>query len=194
MSKAQQHMDNIEFFAAEHPSEFSWLNQNKETNSFAGSLWDQLNTKGFLTDNQLKYCKPKAGPKSVGVSESGCEKMLKAFSTARSSGLRKLRLHVKDYIFSLAGENSVNAGSIYVKTGYYDQYLGKITPKGEFFPPRNVKQEIISEITDICRDPLTKAIMHGKETGRCSCCGRELTNPESIARGIGPICAAKWGW
>lgn len=25
--------------------------------------------------------------------------------------------------------------------------------------------------------------------GRCCRCGRELTNPESIARGIGPVCA-----
>lgn len=29
----------------------------------------------------------------------------------------------------------------------------------------------------------------GHATGWCGICGRELTNPESIARGIGPICA-----
>jgi hypothetical protein len=27
--------------------------------------------------------------------------------------------------------------------------------------------------------------------GRCCCCGRALTTPESIASGIGPVCAAK---
>ena len=31
-------------------------------------------------------------------------------------------------------------------------------------------------------------------TGACSCCGRELTNQVSIDRGIGPICAVKFGW
>lgn len=26
--------------------------------------------------------------------------------------------------------------------------------------------------------------------GRCGCCGRKLTTPESITRGLGPVCAA----
>jgi hypothetical protein len=37
-------------------------------------------------------------------------------------------------------------------------------------------------------------VAYGKRTGACSCCGRELTNGESIDRGIGPICAEKYGW
>lgn len=31
----------------------------------------------------------------------------------------------------------------------------------------------------------------GRETGICQICGRELTDPDSIAKGIGPICAGK---
>lgn len=31
----------------------------------------------------------------------------------------------------------------------------------------------------------------GVETGNCICCGAVLTNPDSIAAGIGPICAGK---
>lgn len=34
-----------------------------------------------------------------------------------------------------------------------------------------------------------EAAAYGRRTGRCMCCGRTLTNPESIAAGIGPICA-----
>lgn len=30
--------------------------------------------------------------------------------------------------------------------------------------------------------------------GKCCCCGRKLTTPESIESGIGPICAGKKGW
>lgn len=37
------------------------------------------------------------------------------------------------------------------------------------------------------------ATAFGKRTGRCGVCGRELTDPESIAMGIGPICAEKFG-
>jgi hypothetical protein len=31
-------------------------------------------------------------------------------------------------------------------------------------------------------------------TPRCKLCKKELTNPESIARGIGPECAEKFAW
>ena len=30
------------------------------------------------------------------------------------------------------------------------------------------------------------------KTGKCSVCGRTLTNPESIARGMGPVCYRKY--
>jgi hypothetical protein len=33
----------------------------------------------------------------------------------------------------------------------------------------------------------------GRRTGICMICGTRLDNEESIARGIGPICWAKWG-
>lgn len=32
-----------------------------------------------------------------------------------------------------------------------------------------------------------------RHEGRCACCGRTLTTPESIDRGIGPECASKSG-
>lgn len=38
------------------------------------------------------------------------------------------------------------------------------------------------------------AITYGREIGACSMCGRTLTDPESIAAGIGPVCAEKAGW
>jgi hypothetical protein len=37
-------------------------------------------------------------------------------------------------------------------------------------------------------DPLAAARENGVLTGRCSCCGRPLTDPTSISYGIGPIC------
>jgi hypothetical protein len=39
--------------------------------------------------------------------------------------------------------------------------------------------------------PSGYAVQHA---GKCCCCGRTLTTPESISSGIGPICAAKAGW
>lgn len=36
---------------------------------------------------------------------------------------------------------------------------------------------------------IEQASAYGRKTGRCMICGRLLTNPESVERGIGPICA-----
>jgi hypothetical protein len=45
-------------------------------------------------------------------------------------------------------------------------------------------------------DKLTEeqAAMFGKKTGHCCICSKLLTNPESVAKGIGPVCADNMGW
>lgn len=40
--------------------------------------------------------------------------------------------------------------------------------------------------------PKEAAIRYGRELGHCAMCGSELTNPDSIEAGIGPICAEKF--
>lgn len=46
----------------------------------------------------------------------------------------------------------------------------------------------------IARDPAAASMRYGRELGHCGVCGLELTNQESRARGIGPVCAGKMGW
>lgn len=46
----------------------------------------------------------------------------------------------------------------------------------------------------IAADPAAASLAYGRELGHCGVCGRTLTHPESIDRGIGPICAEKMGW
>ena len=46
----------------------------------------------------------------------------------------------------------------------------------------------------VAADPAAAARVSGKDTGVCCCCGAELTDPVSIAAGIGPICAGNWGF
>jgi hypothetical protein len=50
----------------------------------------------------------------------------------------------------------------------------------------------IRRITPADRMTLEEAKAYGKETHRCCVCGIELTNPDSIEAGIGPICAGKF--
>jgi hypothetical protein len=49
--------------------------------------------------------------------------------------------------------------------------------------------EAMKQILD---DPLGCMERYGRETGTCGACGRLLTDPDSVARGIGPVCAAKF--
>jgi hypothetical protein len=46
----------------------------------------------------------------------------------------------------------------------------------------------------IAADPRAASELFGKKLGRCGICGRSLTDEDSRARGIGPVCAAARGW
>jgi hypothetical protein len=85
-----------------------------------------------------------------------------------------------------------NVGCLYVKAD--GVYMGKITLTGEFRPAYGIDPSaVIEALTAAQKDPTAAAIAYGRETGNCSCCGRELTNAESIALGIGPICLDRLG-
>ena len=42
-------------------------------------------------------------------------------------------------------------------------------------------------------DSIEQKVALGRQTGVCQFCGRKLVNEESVQRGYGPYCAAKWG-
>jgi hypothetical protein len=85
-----------------------------------------------------------------------------------------------------------NVGCIYVKQD--GCYMGKITLAGEFRPAYGIDPaSVIEALNNAQQDPTAAAIAFGRETGNCSCCGRELTKADSIALGIGPICLDRLG-
>lgn len=43
----------------------------------------------------------------------------------------------------------------------------------------------------MCRRATFTASAYGMFTGKCGICGRPLTDPESVGRGIGPDCLGK---
>jgi len=87
---------------------------------------------------------------------------------------------------SMAPDRGRNPGALYVVRIADDEYLGKIV--GTTYTGREAPGLAI-----IAADPRAAAVRHGQEYGQCSCCGATLTNADSIAAGIGPICATKWG-
>ena len=72
------------------------------------------------------------------------------------------------------------------------EYQGKIMG-GKFIAVGAAHKDTAALLLEIAKNPGAAARMYGKKTGTCCCCGRELTDPVSVANGIGPICAENWG-
>lgn len=51
-----------------------------------------------------------------------------------------------------------------------------------------------SVLEEISKDPKAASLLYGAKLGHCGVCGRTLTDEESRAAGIGPVCRAKKGW
>lgn len=115
------------------------------------------------------------------------------FDAATASGYKKPSYRAEGLVLSLAASWSKNPGAIYVKsTG--GAYYGKVVGKTFSATQEGRRDGVEALLLEIAKDPLAAAIKYGQRTGNCACCGRLLTNHNSINLGIGPICAQKWGW
>jgi hypothetical protein len=114
------------------------------------------------------------------------------FETAVSNGYKKPCYRAEGLVINRAPDTGNNPGALYVKDEQ-GTYMGKILGT-TFTPNREGREGKAADLLNaIAADPLAAALRYGQRTGRCSCCGRELTRESSINAGIGPICAEKWG-
>lgn len=177
--------------------EIKWIIAHASTNDFAFSLDKQLLRSGTLTENQVaavtraiaRETAAAAGGTAVALAGAGVEKIQEAFATAIGNGLKRPKMRLADFVLKLAPATGRNKGALYVTAG--ESYLGKIAD-GQFTASRDCTAEKQTEIVALCSDPLKAAVAYGQQTGICACCGRELTDPDSIAQGIGPICMEKY--
>jgi uncharacterized protein DUF6011 len=117
-------------------------------------------------------------------------KLQATFDKAQSNGVKRPVIRLVGFKLSLAPPNGRNPGAIYVKKD--ELYLGKILDAA-FAPSRDCTPEDTAALVEAAADPEAALRAYGFKTGECGICGRELTNGESIKRGIGPICAEKFG-
>lgn len=193
-------------WAAAHPDVCEWLARASARGfNFAISLSQALAKYGHLTEGQIgaaRKCmvrdaefEQKRHAERLARTEAApavsVESIEQALRTATGNGLKNPKLRLADFVFSLAKASSRNAGAIYVKQG--SDYLGKIAG-GKFFCARECGAEREAKVVEVASQPAEAAVAYGRMTGSCACCGRELTDPESIERGIGPICARKFGF
>ena len=191
-----------------NPVEAEWLRQPVTGDfTFHADMLAALIKYGSLTERQEAAVRNAAAKSAARKAEWAAAKAareegaavlsLAKIRTGFDSALRFLKrpkLRVANIQFSLAPATGRNAGCIYVVRADDDTYLGKITPEDKFLTSRDCTAADSEVVARVAADPAAAAEAHGHEYGQCSCCGRELTNPESVARGIGPICAERWGW
>lgn len=200
--KEKQTADNLTNFEAANPDIAAWWTGS--TFDFAMSLRESVQKFGKLTDNQLaaaqrcvakfNEAKAKRAAAVANAQDVNVGAVETAFQRGMESGVKRPKIRLLSgelsFVLSRAPDHGRNAGSLYV-IAEGDNYLGKIT-EGKFVKSRDCSDKDEAGVIAACADPLNSAVAYGKRFGICSCCGRELSNQESIDLGIGPICRAKY--
>lgn len=77
-------------------------------------------------------------------------------------------------------------------------YVGILTKAGVRLTPasKHTRESLCVKALDYFMRHLQDIpeALHVYHEGKCCCCGRKLTTPESIRNGIGPECAKSVGW
>lgn len=201
--KIRQAAEALALFDESYPGVREYLVGAAQWSGFAGSLLEQLNRRQSLSEKQVASVRSmmakaearKAEREALKV-EVDLSSIIEMFDAAAASGYKRpcyraegIRIKPgKGGALYVLTENRMEHGAFGEQPGYE----GKIED-GVFKASRKAEAETSSALLSIASDPLAAALRYGQRTGRCSCCGRELTKHSSIDAGIGPICAAKWG-
>ena len=182
----------------QNPAAYEWIVNHADTNTFAGSLHASLHKWGRLTDRQLLAVMGAIARATIAADRAqnapalSVEPIEVAFDKAKQAGIARPKLRLGEFVFSPAPATGKNPGAIYVKHSD-GTYLGKVAG-ARLFTGFHVSPDVERDIVAVASDPLNAAIAYGKRYGKCSVCARTLTDADSIARGIGPVCAANYGW
>lgn len=205
---ARRKAEAIEAWQREHAAEWVWMQAKAATFEFAAKMQHIVLKGRDLTEGQLaavRRCvardeeRARAREAERLARESAAQvidmtKITEAFGRAASI-LRYPRLRVAGVIFALPSRSSENRanGVVYAKAEATGTYLGKISG-GRFIRSRECTDEQERMVLEAAVDPQEAAIRYGRLTGNCAACGRLLSAEDSLGRGIGPICAANFGW
>ena len=200
--------EGFEAFAAANPAEAAWMQSVAPRWELIASFVEGVRKYGSLTEKQMTVVRngmardaardeartqAKAQAEAVApVLDTSALEQAFAHAVARSGKLAPT-LRIGTLAFTPAKATSANPGALYVKTRA-GVYLGKIVKGGRFLCVADCDEATKAQVAGVVADPKAAAVAHGLRTSECSICARALSNPESVARGIGPICAERFGW
>jgi len=176
----------FEEWAKAHDGVLDWLkSESASGNEFAGSLLAKGTRFGSLTDGQLNAVLTNlAEGKQTDDPASALDlSPLRKGYYAVPDGDTRLKVAIRR-----PGKNSRWLGWTFVDDG---AEYGNRKSYGKQAPDGTYKGSIQSQLEAIIADPDAAMIAYGKLTGTCGMCGRLLEDEESVAAGIGPVCAGK---
>ena len=207
--KVRRSHDTWQSFAADNQKIAEWIIANRASFEFAAKLNEAVIRYGDLTEGQraaVERCIAREVAKATARAErvqqapqadtAGIDRLKAAFDTAVAYSAEKglklsPRITVGGITISPAKATSANPGALYVKVRG-GEYLGKIAG-GRFFASRECSQEQQAKVLEFVADPAEAAKVYGQTTGTCCICNATLRS-EWKNRGIGPVCAEKFGW
>lgn len=181
----------------------AWRNANADilaylfaqrSNEFIDSLQRQFNDKGVLSKGQMDALRngmmrqaaraleheaqQGTNPRNMGVLDLGS---IPEGRYAVPGGDTRLKVMIKRPVAP-----NKWAGYIFVSDA---AAYGRRTSYGRQAPGHTYTGKIVEELRIIVADPRAAAVTYGRLTGTCAVCGRKLEDKDSVARGIGPVCA-----
>lgn len=174
----------------------------------APSIGDVIRANPETPDSSCDIVTTPAPVAAVRAGLYDMSRILAAFDAAAASGLRKVRLTLGAVDFKRGGSRFLGGRGEGFVLAYYklasrtgtSTYCGYFNRGGEFFAAREFQgreNQILAAVQafeSAAADPQAAARTHGADTGFCSCCRRELTDPPSVMAGIGPVCIRRFGW
>jgi len=171
-----------------------------KSQAFARSLLDQFALRGSLSDKQMYWVEKLAteaadrkAPREKAYID--LSKIVLMFGLA-GEHLKHPSITLDGIRLSVAGERAKYPGSINVTSpGSFENrtWFGRITLDGTFEGSREASPAVVETLKALAADPAGKAALHGRQTGCCCFCNRELTDARSVEVGYGPICADRYG-
>ena len=104
-----------------------------------------------------------------------------------------------NFTLALASANSKYPKSVNITDGKpfgSNKWFGRLSTGGTLFMPTHMQSaaELLQVELDLFQlDPAKYATAYGKARGNCMFCRKNLTSPQSVAVGYGPICADHYG-
>jgi hypothetical protein len=210
--KADRIVADLRTFELANPAVWAWLKAETakpQPFAFAVAMVEAIVKFGDLTERQLETCERLAAKSAERVTQraaraadapavdtAGIDRLKAAFDQAVAYSAEKglklsPRITIGGLTISPAKATSTNPGALYVKqSGGEREYLGKVA-NGRFFAVCTPEQA--AKVASFIADPAEAAKVYGQTTGTCCICNATLKS-EWKHRGIGPICAEKFGW